>query len=50
MGQHCVLSYLNLRGCSLNNEGVDLLKDGLIKNESLIELNLSNNGITEQGV
>ena len=39
------LEYLSMQGCSLYDYGCVAVMDGLIRNHSLIELNLSNNNL-----
>jgi len=46
----CTLNYLYLKGCSLANEGVIILSEGLRCNQSLIGLNLRGNLFNKKGL
>ena len=44
---NCVLNFLNLKGCTLGNEGIVKLSEGLVYNQSLLGLNLRCNLFTK---
>ena len=39
----CVLNYLNIKGCSIGNAGLDMLQLSMTNNKSLIYINLALN-------
>ena len=49
-GKDCLLNFLNIKQCSLGNEGVTILCRGLRVNRSLLTLNLSGNGLTPKSI